>query len=127
MKHIVETKKTVEQASRDLQSAVAARGFGVLHAYDLKAVLKEKGINFPHECRIFEICNPQQAAAVLAEDIGMNMALPCRLSVWEENGRTKIGMIPPRAMLEMLSRSPVIGRIAAEAESAMKAMIQSAK
>ena len=76
MKHIVETKKTITQAARDLEDAIKANGFGVLHTYDLKEVLKTKGIDLPQECRIFEICNPKQAAAVLAEDMDMNMAFP---------------------------------------------------
>src|ERR1035437_6579869 len=103
MKYIAETDKTLEQAVHDLQEAVQANGFGILHTYNLKEILKTKGIDLPQECQIFEICNPKQAAAVLAEDMDINMALPCRISVWEDkSGKTRIGMIPPRAMLESL-------------------------
>lgn len=31
MKHIVETKKTIDQAAQDIQEAVKANSFGVLH------------------------------------------------------------------------------------------------
>ena len=128
MKYIAETDKTIDQAALDLQEAVKANGFGVLHTYDLKETLKTKGIDLPQECRIFEICNPKQAAAVLAEDMDINMALPCRISVWEnEGGKVKIGMIPPKAMLEALSDSPVLKEISTEVEEKMKAMIQAAK
>ncbi|MDI1229276.1 MAG: DUF302 domain-containing protein [bacterium] len=127
MKYIADTDKTMTQAANDLQEAVKASGFGVLHTYDLKATLKSKGIDIPHECQIFEICSPKQAAAVLAEDMSINMALPCRISVWQQDGKTKIGMIPPKAMLESLSNSPVLKKIAEEVEAKMKEMIQAAK
>jgi len=128
MKYIVETKKTVDQAALDLQKAVSTHSFGVLHTYDLKETLKTKGIDLPRECRVFEICNPKQAAAVLADDMDMNMALPCRISVWENEGdKVKIGMISPKDMLASLSNSPVLKKIAQEVEDVMKAIIQDAK
>jgi len=53
MKHIVATEKTIEQAAKDLEEAVTRNKFGVLHIHDLKATMKNKGIDFPHECRFF--------------------------------------------------------------------------
>lgn len=128
MKYIVETEKTLDQAVTDLQDAVKNEGFGILHTYDLKETLKSKGIDLPYACQILEICNPQQAAAVLAEDMDLNMALPCRISVWEnKGGKVKIGMIPPQAILTSLSDSSVLKGIATEVEEKMKSMIQSAQ
>lgn len=128
MKHIVETEKTIDQAALDIQEAVKANDFGILHTYDLKETLKTKGVDLPQECRIFEICNPSQAATVLAEDMDMNMALPCRISVWEnEGGRVKIGMISPKDMLGALSSSPVLKKIAEDVEETMKMIIHAAK
>lgn len=128
MKHIVETEKTINQAAKDIEEAVKAHSFGVLHTYDLKETLKGKGIDLPHECRIYEICNPKQAAAVLAEDMDLNMALPCRISVWEnEGGRVKIGMLSPKNMLSSLSNSPALQKIAQDVEDTMKAIIHAAQ
>src|SRR5690606_8191766 len=92
MHYIVETSKSVEDAARDLDAAVKRNRFGVLHVYDLQETLRSKGVELPAECRIFEVCNPQQAGKVLAADMTLNMALPCRVSVYGEGGRTKIGM-----------------------------------
>jgi len=57
----------------------------------------------------------------------LNMALPCRVSVYSEKGKTKIGMIRPAAMLKSLSDSPKLAQIANEVEGAIIAMIQEAK
>jgi len=81
MKYIVETPKSVEQAVRDLQAAVERHKFGVLHIHNLQETLKKKGVDFPNACQILEICNPHSAKEVLTEDMALNMALPCRVSV----------------------------------------------
>jgi len=52
-----------------------------LHIHNLRETLKQKGVDFPNACRILEICNPQRAKEVLTEDMDLNMALPCRVSV----------------------------------------------
>jgi len=92
---IVETPKPFVQAVADLESAVKNHGFGVLHIHNLGTTLRNKGIGFAEECKIFEVCNPQQAANVLSCDMRLNRALPCRISVYTEQGQTKIGLIKP--------------------------------
>jgi len=57
----------------------------------------------------------------------LNMALPCRVSVYAEGGKTKIGMMKPSAMLKMLSDSPALSRVAQEVEEAIIQMIAEAK
>ncbi|MCX5951587.1 MAG: DUF302 domain-containing protein, partial [Cyanobacteria bacterium] len=92
---ILDTPKSFEEASVVLQEAVAEHGFGVLAVHDLGHTLRSKGQPFLEQCRIFEVCNPQQAATVLSTSMALNMALPCRISVYTEAGTTHIGMIRP--------------------------------
>lgn len=127
MQYVVETSKSVEQASADLEAAVKQHNFGVLHVHNLRETLKKKGFDLPNECRILEICNPQQALDVLTEDMSMNMALPCRISVYEEGGKTKIGMVKPTTLLTSLSQSKVLMGIAEEVEQKTIQMIEDAK
>ncbi len=126
MMYVKESQKSVSAAATDFEAAVKAGGFGVLHIYDLQATLQSKGFELPHECRIFEVCNPAQAVAVLATDMALNMALPCRVSVYEEGGATKIGMIRPTGFLKMLSSDPALGKTAEEVEAALCGMIDAA-
>lgn len=127
MKYIVETEKSVEQAVIDVETAAKNHSFGVLHIHNLQQTMKNKGVDFPHACQILEICNPHKAHAVLTADMSMNLALPCRISVYEENGKTKIGMIKPAAMLSVLSDSPELLAVAGEVEETTMAIIDAAK
>lgn len=127
MYYLVETAKTFDQASADLERAVKRLGFGVLHVHDLAATLRSKGIEFEEQCRIFEVCNPQQAAKVLSTDMRLNMALPCRISVFTQEGKTKIGLINPVQMLSALSKDAALLQVAQEVEEKTIQMVDEAK
>ncbi|OFW37743.1 MAG: hypothetical protein A3J29_08735 [Acidobacteria bacterium RIFCSPLOWO2_12_FULL_67_14b] len=127
MYYIVETAKAFDQASADLEAAVKRHGFGVLHVHDLGATLRSKGLAFDEQCRIFEVCNPGQAAKVLAADMRLNMALPCRISVFTDHGQTRIGLIKPVAMLSALSKDPALIPVANEVEEKTRLMVDEAK
>jgi len=120
-------EKTFDQASADLESAVKNHGFGVLHVHDLGTTLRSKGVAFEEQCKVFEVCNPLQAAKVLATDMRLNMALPCRISVFTENGKTKIGLIKPEQMLATLSRDATLLQVAKEVEDKTIRMVDEAK
>jgi len=126
MKFIVETNKSVEQAAADLEEAVRKHKFGVLHVHDLQATLRNKGLELENACKVFEVCNPHKAQAVLNDDMSLNMALPCRISVWSEQGRTRIGMIQPREMLALLSDSAALAAVADEVEATTRSIIEEA-
>jgi uncharacterized protein (DUF302 family) len=123
---IADTTKSFEQASADLQDAIVAQDFGVLAVHDLGHTLRSKGIDFSEDCRIYDICNPGQAARVLMNDMTLNMALPCRISVFTEGHQTRIGMIRPEGMLKTLSSDPDLMEVARDVESATKAIIEAA-
>ncbi|MBU6198690.1 MAG: DUF302 domain-containing protein [Xanthomonadaceae bacterium] len=127
MYYIVESAKPFARAVEDLDAAVKRHQFGVLHVHDLGATLRSKGQDFTGECKVFEVCNPRQAASVLASDMKLNMALPCRISVYTEGGKTKMGMITPRAMLATLSNDPKLAAVAVEVDAATRRMIDEAK
>ena len=127
MYYIVESDKSFDQASTDLESAVKRHSFGVLHVHDLGATLRSKGIEFDDQCKIFEVCNPGQAAKVLSTDMRLNMALPCRISVFTEKGKTKIGLIKPGQMLSALSQDAALVQVAKEVEEQTIQMVDEAK
>jgi len=127
MYYIADTSKSFEQAATDLEAAVTRNGFSVLHIHDLGAKLRSKGLDFKEECKIFEVCNPQQAVKVLGADMRLNMALPCRISVYTEQGRTRLGLIRPAQMLAALSSDPALAAVAAEVEAKTILMVDQAK
>ena len=123
---ILKTDYGFEQASSALEAAVTHHGFGVLAIHDLGQILRLKGINFVEECRVFEVCNPMQAARVLGIQIKLSMALPCRICIYIENNQTHIGMIRPENLLLALSPDEELKSVATEVECSMIEIIQKA-
>ncbi|MFC5582496.1 DUF302 domain-containing protein [Rhodanobacter terrae] len=90
------------------------------------ATLADKGFDLPNECLVMEVCNSRQAAEVLGMDMSLNMALPCRISTYEDHGKTWIGMVQPTAQLSLISDDPRITEAARAVEQTLKEIIDSA-
>lgn len=125
MLHIVQTTKPLTRVVADLDQAVARHKFGVLGVHDLKAKMAEKGVSFARECRIFEVCNPQQAKKVLEANLEISTALPCRIAVYEEGDVTKLATIKPTAMIALYS-SPELKGVAEEVEATLVSIMAEA-
>jgi len=89
----------------------------VLHIHDLGGTLRSKGISFEEECKVFEFCNPVEAAKVLTTNMRLNMALPCRISVFTDKGKTMIGLIRPEQLLSALFQNPALTEVARHVET----------
>ena len=125
MLHVVESAKPLPQVVQDLEAAVARHRFGVLGVHDLKAKMAEKGVPFARECRIFEVCNPHQAKKVLEANLEISTALPCRISVYEEGGRTKLATIKPTAMIALYA-TPELKEVAEDVETTLERIMAEA-
>jgi len=127
MYYIVDSSKPFEDACAALTESVPRHGFGILHVHDLGATLRAKGQPFTEQCRVFEVCNPAQAARVMERDMRLNMALPCRISVYTEAGQTKLGMVDPVTMLGALSDDASLAAIAQEVTDKTRTMVDEAR
>ena len=125
MLHVVESRKPLERLTKDLEEAVARHKFGVLGVYDLTAKMAEKGVAFAHECRIFEVCNPHQAKKVLDANLAISTSLPCRISVYEEGGITKLATIKPTAMIALYA-TPDLKEVAEDVETTLERIMAEA-
>ena len=110
------TDKTVTEAAAALQAAVQANHFGVMQVHNLTETMAKKGVEFAHECLIFEVCQPQQAKKVLEQNMGVSTALPCRISVYEDGGKTVFATLKPTAMLAIFNE-PQLEQVAQEVET----------
>lgn len=125
MLYIVESSKSLDRVMADLEQAVSRHKFGVLAVLDLRAKMAEKGVPFARECRILEVCNPHQAKKVLEANLEISTALPCRISVYEESGKTKLATIKPTAMISLYP-NPELKDVAEEVEATLKRIMDEA-
>jgi len=119
------SEKTVSETAAALQTAVAANHFGVMQVHNLKETMAKKGVEFAHECLIFEVCQPQQAKKVLDENMSVSAALPCRISIYEEDGKTILATLKPTTLLAMFD-TPQLEGVAQEVEATIVKIMQEA-
>ncbi|MEO5926461.1 MAG: DUF302 domain-containing protein [Bryobacteraceae bacterium] len=119
------SNKSVREAANALQVAVEANHFGVMQVHNLKETMAKKGIALANECLIFEVCQPQQAKRVLQENMSVSTALPCRISVYEENGKTVLAALKPTTLLATFD-TPQLETVAQEVENTIMKIMKEA-
>ncbi len=125
MLHEIGSTKTMSEIEAALHQAAARHAFGVIAVHDLQAAMRNKGVPFDSEVRVFEVCNPMQAKRVLEANGAVSTALPCRISVYGVPGGYKLATILPTAIMGMFG-SPELAPVAEEVEAVVKAMMEEA-
>ncbi|MCU0786534.1 MAG: DUF302 domain-containing protein [Verrucomicrobia bacterium] len=92
------TDKTVSEAAAAMQGAVQANHFGVMQVHNLKETMTKKGVAF---------------------------ALPCRISIYEEGGKTTLATLKPTTLLAMFNTLQLAG-VAQEVEDTMVKIMKEA-
>jgi len=117
--YIVESSKSFSEVIFDLEPVVQRLGFEILHTQDLGETLRRRDIDCDEDCQVFDICNYRQLEKLLSIDLRLSLALPWRISVFTENGATKIGLIRPEAMLALFGQNTELNRVGQEIEERM--------
>jgi uncharacterized protein (DUF302 family) len=119
------TTAALDEVCRKLPEITQQHKFGVLGVHDLKEKMTSKGVAFDRECRVFEVCNPQQAKEILNRAMEISTVLPCRISVYQEGGQTVLAAIKPTLLLGLFD-VPGAAAAAKEVEETMTRIIEEA-
>lgn len=101
--YTVTTNKNIEEAISSIETSLKDEKFGVLWMFDIKQKLQEKGLEFEKEFKVLEVCNPVEAQRVLMENQLAGYFLPCKIVVYDQDGKTKIGMPRPSSLISLLN------------------------
>lgn len=92
--YIVETKKTFDEAVVSVLKAVELKGWALFQVYDVKERLSAKGFE-QKPLKIIEICSGKYANQFLNKNRLISLFMPCKINVFEENGKVKIAAMKP--------------------------------
>lgn len=124
--YTVTTGKEFTQAVEELKKALTERKFGVLWELDVPSKLKEKGVEYEGPFRILEVCNPLRAKGALEANVRAGYFLPCKVVVYVEDGKTKIGMPRPTVLIGLLGDES-LRQVAEEVEADLAAAMDAAQ
>jgi uncharacterized protein (DUF302 family) len=120
-----ETSKSLQEVRQAIEEKAKAKGFGVMSVHEVSNILSNKGVPISYQCVIVEVCSPRHASQVLSTDPYISTAMPCRIALFEKEGKTVISTMAPTAMLEMYNR-PELKDVAEEVEKLMKEIMEEA-
>ncbi|WP_252503997.1 DUF302 domain-containing protein [Sporosarcina sp. Marseille-Q4943] len=125
--YTVETSKSIDEAISSIEQNLKENKFGVLWQLDLTGTLQKKGVHsYTTPYRILEVCNPVEAARVLSYNPLVGYFLPCKITVYESEGMTKIGLPKPTAMIGLLN-DPELKSIAKDIEDVLINVLEKSK
>jgi uncharacterized protein (DUF302 family) len=125
--YIVDSSKSFYEANFDLAPTIQRLGFVILATHDLGEMLQGKSIDLDEECQIVDIVNYRYLEKLLAIDMRLSLTLPWRISVFTENGATKIGVYRPDALPGLLGQNAELARVMAEIEDKLKMIVDDAR
>ncbi len=119
----VESSKSVEEVKGKLEEVAKSKGFGVMSTHEVTNILENKGHPINYGCVIVEICQPKAASRVLSKNPYISTAMPCRVAIFEKDGKTVLSTVAPTKMLEMYDE-PELSSIAQEIEALVKDIME---
>lgn len=125
MTYTKHSSRPLDEVAERLREAASRHKFGILHVHDLKQTLQSKGIELGSECKVYDVCNPQAASRALQTEMRVSTVLPCRISVFSDDGGCTIATVRPTSLLEATGLEG-IAKLAEDVEREVLAIIEEA-
>ena len=103
--YTVKTQKNIDEVIEEITSKLSEIKFGVLGTLDFKEIFAKKGIDYPHEYKLLEVCNPQAAKQALDSDPNIGLLLTCTIAIYEKEGEHYISLAKPTVLLAVASNT----------------------
>ena len=123
--YVVESNRGFDELVEDVQKKTAENGFKVLYVHDVQKTLQDKGFTFPGY-KIIEICNAKLAHAVLQADRNIGLMIPCKINVYERDGKKFVAGMLPTLISEFFPHAS-LGNAPEEVEKVIRKIIDEVK
>ena len=79
-----------DTVKKEFEAKVKEVGFTLFDTYNFTKILQDKGCSVKKEIIVFELCSPPGAKQALTHLPELSVYLPCKISLYEDNGRTML-------------------------------------
>lgn len=123
--YTVVTEKSFDQAVEAVEKETKTAGFRVLYIHDVTATLKEKELEI-EPYKIIEICNAKSAYSVLKADPKIGLCLPCKINVYQKDGKIYISGMRPIVLPQFFPQAN-LGNLPTEVDTIIRGIIDRSK
>lgn len=101
----VQCAAAFETVAARLQAKLAANGLSIVHVHEVDRALHAAGTALGFRCRVYEVCDANQVAELLALDPALAPLFPWRIALTEGEGGATVAT--PRPVFLLTEFSPV--------------------
>lgn len=92
-----------------LVSALESRNYAVINELNVQEGLASRGIE-AHPLWLIEFCNLTKAYTITRDVPDFEMFAPCRLALFEKEGKTTVMVLRPAHVLSILAKNPKLSK-----------------
>ena len=123
--YTVTTERSFEDAVAMVEQETKKAGFRVLYIHDVTKTLAEKKFQM-EPFKIIEICNAKNAYNALQADIKIGLCLPCKINIYQKDGKTYISGMRPIVPSQFFPKAD-LGNLPAEVDKIIRDIIDRSK
>lgn len=105
VKYEVTVADTLPTVREMLVSALEARNYAIINVLDVQQGLASRGID-AHPLQLVEFCNLTRAYTITRHVPEFELFAPCRVALFEKDGKTTVMVHRPAHVLSLLAKNP---------------------
>lgn len=123
--HQIVTDQLIEIIANKVQQACDNYKFALLQTYNYYEIVENKGFPIKRKVFIYEVCQAKTASLMLTGHPNFSIFMPCKLAIYEHNGKTVISTMNMEIMLKAVSSNQELYGNASTLFNSLKSMMQS--
>ena len=121
----IESNKSIEEISEKVAIECENHKFALLQTYIYQEILESKGFPIKRKVYIYEICQAKTASLMLTSNPEFSIFMPCKLAIFENEGKTIISTMNMGIMLNAVKSNKILYKEATTVFDAMNSLINS--
>lgn len=121
----LESNQSIEKIAAKVQKECDKNKFALLQTYNYHEIVESKGFPIKRKVFIYEICQAKTASLMLTSHPNFSTFMPCKLALYEENGKTVISTMNMEIVLRAVQSDKELYKEAVTLFNSLKSMMNS--
>lgn len=121
----ISSKLPIEKVTEKVPAACEQHKFALLTTYNYHEIVESKGFPIKRKVWVYEICQAKTAAAMLTDFPHFSIFMPCKLAIYENEGKTVISTMNMEIMLNAVKANQELFKEATSLFNTLKSLMDS--
>lgn len=121
------SNRSIEDITKNVNKECENHKFALLQTYIYHEIVESKGFPIKRKVFIYEVCQAKTASIMLTHNPEFSIFMPCKLAIYENEGKTIISTMNMEIMLKAVESKPALYEEATEIFNTIKSLMNSLK